>query len=542
MGFIEKTDPVILNIKLTSIGREQLSKGQLTFNSFAVGDSEINYAFNAQTGFNAFMANILRPADNNPRQLSFIPRNLSGDPYNLLGAVSSIPSMIENVVKTYGFFSASTGDTSTFLTDPNHVKQPDAMVKIKEVMGGKQLNLYQAPTYQANVNEPEVNDFLLIRWTNPIGQNTTGFTINAQYPTPYLFYKIQKVYSGTSLAANTLMIDVDRELPDFTPYSGNTVAGAIVYRNQIVVSGDPCYSTDFISGNLFSFFENCQAPILEFPFWNMSIVFTDEIDGVQPNNRPFGQLPTNGYGGFVSYIQNQAPIIKKLGIIHYTNPSPANTYGESLYLDTPILYLPTIMWHKTTGNTNMGLILKAVGDQQLLTGNTHSLNTVYYNLADIQGNIVGKLFNDLQLFTIEDQELLFAMSYKSNRSWTLPQADVDINSNINIGTCGCNLGLVSVTMLPPTIIGGTDGGFSISIPSYIGYPRPIFIEISQLSGSTFYVGMYTGGTMTIKQFGLGWYTVNAYDTTGGATCHSSEDLEIINPTTVELDDVEFTNS
>jgi len=80
------------------------------------------------------------------------------------------------------------------------------------------------------------------------------------------------------------------------------------------------------------------------------------------------------------------------------------------------------MWHKST-NATMGITLIATGDSKLLmssnTGAT-SLNTVYYDLADENGNIVGKVFNDLKIFVIEDQELLFAMSYKSNRSWTLP--------------------------------------------------------------------------------------------------------------------------
>jgi hypothetical protein len=538
MGFIQKSDPVVLNIKLTSIGREQLAKGQLTFNSFAVGDGEIDYSFNNRTGFNAFLANILRPADVNPRQLSFITRNLSGDPYNLLGAVSQIPTFIQNVAKTYGFFSPPSGFTTNFLTDPNHVKQPDAMVKINEVTGGTMLNLYQAPTYQANVNEPAVNDFILIRWTNPMGVNTTGYTINSQYASPYLFYKIQKVYSGTSLAANNLMIDVDRELPNFDLSGGSIVAGAIIYRNLITVTGDS-FSTDFISGNIFSFMENCQSPMIEYPFWNMSIVFTDEIVGIQLPNKPYGQLPTNAYGGFVSYIQNQAPKIKKLGVIHYTNPSPANTYGESLYLNTPVLYLPTIMWHKTTGTT-LGLVLRAIGSQQLLTGVTHSLNTTYYNMADVDGNIVGKVFNDLQLFTIEDQELLFAMSYKSNRSWTLPQADVDVNSNVILGGCGCDLFVNPITGFTPTTIGGTDGGFIINVSQSSG--NPIFIEISILSGSTVFTGLYSGGTMFISGFGLGTYIVTVYDTGGGANCHSHQTVTIINPTTVELTDIDFINS
>jgi hypothetical protein len=58
-------------------------------------------------------------------------------------------------------------------------------------------------------------------------------------------------------------------------------------------------------------------------------------------------------------------------------------------------------------------------------------NTNYANLVDQFGNIAGKVFTDLKIFIIEDQELLQAMSYKTNRSWTLAQ----INAGFNASAC-----------------------------------------------------------------------------------------------------------
>ena len=91
------------------------------------------------------------------------------------------------------------------------------------------------------------------------------------------------------------------------------------------------------------------------------------------------------------------------------------------------------MWHKSN-TTTLGTTLSPIGGQQLLTG----LEIYYYDLADSNGFIVGKMFPDLKIFVIEDQELLFAMSYKSNRSWTLPNytaitADIpDIPAGIGV--------------------------------------------------------------------------------------------------------------
>ena len=52
------------------------------------------------------------------------------------------------------------------------------------------------------------------------------------------------------------------------------------------------------------------------------------------------------------------------------------------------------------------------------TGNSFTID--YKLLVDTSGNTVGKIFNDLKVIVIEDQELLAAMTYKSNRNWTLP--------------------------------------------------------------------------------------------------------------------------
>jgi hypothetical protein len=430
MAFIEKKDPVLLNIKLTTKGRELLSTGKLTFNYFTVGDSEIDYAFNSEvelidSQYSPFNATILRPADVNPSMLSFIPRNLSGDPYNIISSIPSAWYPVTNTVEPIGFFTS--GGTS-FIVDSNHVKQPDAMVYMSGITGGKTLKLYKAPTFGTSGEEPAVGDLLLVKWT--LNANTTGYAISGSTPTPYLIYQITGT-TGT-LAANNLTVGVDRNLPDFSGNAPTGKAGAMIYYNFIIYTGSTIFnvsSTEYLNESVISFLENSQCPTVVFPFWNMSIIFTEEIAGVLTGTtyRKFTQFNSRTYGGFVSYIQNQAPLYKKLGVIHYTNLSPANVYAEGFYLTTPRLVIPTIMWDNSTTKT-LGTTLIASGSSKMLTGATRSLNTEYYDLADPSGKIVGKIFTDLKIFVIENQELLFAMSYKSNRSWTLPDYVFSTNS------------------------------------------------------------------------------------------------------------------
>ena len=137
------------------------------------------------------------------------------------------------------------------------------------------------------------------------------------------------------------------------------------------------------------------------------------------------------------------------------------------------LHLPWLMWHKKHNNgsgTGTGM-----GDETLLgqtfyvdppNGNTKfngapnlmlssqnaNLNNdglrYYYLTDDNVGdgsdvNIVGKVYPDYKMVIIDDEELLAAMSYKSNRSYTLP---VPVTSQMAAGTScasGCTNGILN---------------------------------------------------------------------------------------------------
>ncbi|NJO59669.1 MAG: hypothetical protein HC836_15600 [Richelia sp. RM2_1_2] len=444
MSFILKTNPTVLNIKLTNAGRKALAEGRLNFAKWAVGDSEIDYAFNNTfiPPFDAFNANILRPKDANPDIVSFIKSNdvdESGTTiYTTLSSVASVTTVVQNPANERGFFQSISGSPYTFKNEPIIVKQPDAMVAISGVTGGKILNIVKAPTYIANITEPVIGDYILIKWANP---DYTGSTVNFNVETvPTLWYKIEDMVTGTSLAANTLQVTVDRNLPDFDGQGGGIYSSVFIYpnSNNRVASGDSIqnfygkpFITDFVTDSVLSFLENCNCSTIDVPVWNMSIVFREEIAGVKVTDRNYGQYFTKGFAGFVQYIQQIDDTIKKIGIIHYTNNSPSNQYGELLVEDTPVLELPTIMWHKKS-NKKIGLTLTTdAASRDVLP----DLNTVYHNLVDEDGNILGKVFNDLKVFVIEDQELLFAMSYKSNRNWTIPAPNIGFNVTL-CPSCG----------------------------------------------------------------------------------------------------------
>jgi hypothetical protein len=129
--------------------------------------------------------------------------------------------------------------------------------------------------------------------------------------------------------------------------------------------------------------------------------------------------------------------------------------------------MPTLMWHRSSGTT-IGQNFKALGDvkyvQQagsIVNSTSPSVDTDirYFDLVDEQDFAVGRLFPDQHIFTIDDDELVAAMSYKSNRNWTLPKANLSLKTS--------NDGLVSNTsdLHVTYMFNNTSSGFTAGLHS-----------------------------------------------------------------------------
>jgi hypothetical protein len=92
--------------------------------------------------------------------------------------------------------------------------------------------------------------------------------------------------------------------------------------------------------------------------------------------------------------------------------------------------MPTLMWHGDTGNT-IGHTFKGFGSENYVQLDGQNTMIKYYQLGDERQNPVGRIFPDLHTFTIDDQELVTAMSYKSNRNWSTPTLEWDTTSTVD---------------------------------------------------------------------------------------------------------------
>jgi hypothetical protein len=208
---------------------------------------------------------------------------------------------------------------------------------------------------------------------------------------------------------------------------------------------------------------------------SVSYIGTKEYYGYMSDSGQTDSSLVFYYNSFGDIIKVEPKDQKAIAIIHYTNNSIDFFYGEKFALepydisnpeDTTgearnfRLHIPTLMWHKNPeccfGQTfyvdppgfdvKLGLFVP-----HYLTSNENSdmnnpVGLRYYHLWDTnpnpnpgpnfgKPNRIGKVFPDDQIIVIDDEEIIAAMSYKSNRNWTLPAPKIGL---ITPNTCGTN--------------------------------------------------------------------------------------------------------
>jgi hypothetical protein len=184
------------------------------------------------------------------------------------------------------------------------------------------------------------------------------------------------------------------------------------------------------------------------------------------------------YNSFAEIVKVEPEEQKAIGIIHYTNQTIDLFYGEKFALqpydptapyDTTgqarnfKLHLPWLMWHKNPeccmgetfwvdppGFEDPSVVL--FQERYIQSTKNEDMNSPgirYYHLWDTNinpdgyPNRVGKVFPDDRIIIIDDEELLAAMSYKSNRNWTLPAPKLFLSTPNTCNSLGSSLGVLT---------------------------------------------------------------------------------------------------
>jgi hypothetical protein len=449
---INNTNPFV-SIKLTEKGREQLALGQLNFSYWGIGDSEINYGREAIVDANptdvtlSATSKVMRPFDRQPNIKYFITPSNATSQYQTVNAgnMNVVKAIVNNEAAERGFFDQSaTGFTTTI----NSTLTPyQELVSDTKFTGSTSFNLTGATSIA-------VGDYMMIKLTNnKVGTLTSTDTTK---PIPNLWFKVQSIV-GT-------LVTVDRTLPN---YSAQTASSQIIFYKSgevydTIATGN---TTAYWDSGTLSFNSNVNVTCHDVPVWNMNNVWCENMAGMSANTAyedytKFGSYPylgsKNPYfeylcestgtstnfncnGPGISYPDD---VSKSISIIHYTNNTISNLYGEFLYVDATNskmvkVNMPNLMYHRsgyaTNSGTTMGMTFIASGATQLLgTSQIEYIDLVedpdLISTANTTTMVVGKVFPQLKTIVFHDDEIVAAMSYKSNRNWTLPALAANIQS------------------------------------------------------------------------------------------------------------------
>lgn len=453
MSYIIKSTNPFVSIKLTEKGREQLAQGLLNFSFWGIGDSELNYDREAIVDANptsptlSGSSRIMRPFDRQPNIKSFITPLGATDPLNAINSsnINVIKAVVNNEATERGFFSGYTsGNTINYITLTANTYSPyNQSIANTFFTGGTTLGGFSATT---GFN---VGDIFVVKLTN---DDVSGFSANTNVvPIPHLWFKVQSKTSNT--------VTVDRRLPN---YSNNTTSNSqiIVYRGgevyDTIATGD---TTSYWDSGTLSFDSSTNITCHDVPVWNMNNVWCENLAGmtgltttmVYEDYTKFGSyqylgtknpyleylcettastLSFNCNGPGFSYPDD---VTKAISILHYTNNTISNLYGEFLYIDTTNdkilrITLPDLMYHRrgyaTGSGTTMGMSFISSGTTQFVGNSEIEFIDLIEDPNMISSGdtavVVGRVYPQLKTVVIHDEEIVAAISYKSNRNWTLP--------------------------------------------------------------------------------------------------------------------------
>ena len=288
-------------------------------------------------------------------------------------------------------------------------------------------------------------------------------------------------------------ITLDRPTPDFSMFDDCCYARTIVYPPTMTSLYDSVTPTPHWKEDVINFESVCDTDQFDVKVWNMNIPWSEDPAGTFVGElfdythfgstsyigakEYFGYMSDSGqtdtslvfyYNSFGDVIKVEPKEQKAIAIIHYTNQSIDFFYGEKFALEPFVdgstgearnfrIHIPTLMWHKNPeccyGQT---FYVDPPGFEDadfdlfqvcyLKSKKNSDMNNPglrYYHLWDTnpnpnnlgKPNRIGKVFPDDQIIIIDDEEIIAAMSYKSNRNWTLPAPRIGLTTP---NTCGSN--------------------------------------------------------------------------------------------------------
>jgi hypothetical protein len=475
MGYIIKENQGLLITRLTDTGRKKISEGNFNVSYFQIGDSEVNYTSIANYDISSFQ--ILEPSYN-AQNSTGVPNSTKNDvkyPFYLQGSsgltygipfMASSDESVFNTAAPNGFFSASTASTCF---SPHHTSaytyNSQYVVNLSGLTGNTSVLTLISNPCPDSVSATTISAGTLV--TIFMSGGSSCGCIDSCYPV--LTYQVQSWNSGTT------QLVVDRLLPNL---SGNTGQARLFFYPSGMTGYDLPTPMNYWSDSVINYESVCTPEDGLVKIWNMNIPWSESpaglISTLYSQYGEFGSkdyISTKEYYGYMSssgqtdtsgvtYYNSYGEQIlvtpeeqKAISIVHYTNNTIINFYGEKFACeayDTTnpgatgqarnfTINLPWLMWHKNPISCCSGetfwidppgfdgydlLTPYYIQSNKNLDMNNPGIR--YFHLYDTHPNPdgrpsrVGKVFPDDKVIVFDDEEIIAAMTYVANRNYTLP--------------------------------------------------------------------------------------------------------------------------
>ena len=499
MGYIIKDNQGLLVTRITDTGRQKISQGNFNIRYFQVGDSEINYT--AVTNYNFTNSLVLEPSYN-AQNSSGIPQSNKNDvkypfylqstnnvSYGIPYMVSSDDSVFNSSTPTGLFYSASSVCYAP-RTSSNYTYNSEYVIDLSLVDGAAiELDLISDPCLTSSTDAISAGTFV----TFYLSGDASCSCFNSNYP--IITAKV------VDFNVSTNKLTIDKYLPNLGSM-GFTGLGRCFFYPSGMTYYDLITPMNYWSDSVINY-ESVCTPENGFVYvWNMNIPWSENPAGMNStiyksyNNfgsvnylgtkEYYGYSTTSGqtdtsstyyYNSFLEKINVTPEEQKAIAILHYTNNTIINFYGEKFATEIYDvgdpggtgqarnfkIHLPWLMWHKNTGATTYGETfyidppgfdnLDLLTPYYLKSDKNSDMNTPgirYYHLWDTHENYltgepnrIGKVFPDDKLIVIDDEEIIASMSYVGNRNYTLPAPKLGLISPGSCGTGTVTTGLLS---------------------------------------------------------------------------------------------------
>lgn len=416
MSFLQENNQQNLAARITDKGRKKIAQGDFNISYFQIGDSEYDYGFSEFDGIYPIPGQkVLIPLDKDsqvkyPYKMSATDPTLTGVTYGT-PVLSSYTDTITNNIGDAGFvYDTLTGSTLIVsLYDTMSITELDGTNNIN-ISSGALLTSLSASTDNIYIT-------VILSTLGEVGLIDGAIT--------------SFVYRVTGITGNTLYLD--RNTPD--------LSSSLAPMTVTVIS------------NEYYPYPHPTGPTLQQDSWTLNTIWSDDPAGLDPSrDEALSGYASNVFVSTKEYFGYNTSEQHSLALLRYPRDSAAQldtdlafTYED--YIDSTIdgsnyfeLYIPFIYYDRVVSSTigakfHMGTMDCYINSSAIDTRNNQMK---FRYLIDEDGNSVGKIFINHKVIIFDDQEIVAALDYKSNRRYTLPIPEIslvptDSKCNVNGG-------------------------------------------------------------------------------------------------------------